>query len=447
MRISIFLFLTLLSSALYAHGGGTDSYGCHNQTSTGTYHCHNGGYDGQSFSSKDAFLAHINSTPSNSNPTVTIPAGSRTINDSDSKAGESITISATATDSDGSISSTAWIVDGTTLATGTVAILSLTDGAHTVTFQATDNNGASSSTSITVTIVAPSSISTAYNRDDYLPDWADANGDCISTRHEVLIIESLTAVTMSSNGCTVLSGMWLDPLTGLTFTNPSDVDIDHHVPLAEAHDSGASLWPIAQKQAFANDMLMSEVLIAVDDATNSSKGARDPAEWLPPNSDYHCEYVRNWVEVKTAYNLSYDEAERAAIENILGTEVSMGARSSITGTSTLTGTTSARFGMGLRRKAQCGYSATATTNEELEISFSIVPELSKLGGSLDIILVAAVGSDMFSISSTGQLVPFTGDPGQLVPFIDAVTLKESYTFTLFDGSFSDSVNVDIFVVY
>ena len=121
------------------------------------------------------------------------------------------------------------------------------------------------------------------------------------------------------------------------------------VRLAEAHDSGASLWPTAQKQAFANDLLMAEVLIAVDDGTNSSKGARDPAGWLPPNSDYHCEYVRNWVEVKTAYDLSYDEAERAAIEDILGTEISMGARPSVTGVSTVNGTTLARFGMGLRR--------------------------------------------------------------------------------------------------
>lgn len=300
---------------------------------------------------------------------------------------------------------------------------------------------------ISTTTDSNTDTSLSYNRDDYLPDWADVDGDCISTRHEVLIIESLAPVTMSSNGCTVLSGVWFDPLTGLTFTNPSDVDIDHHVPLAEAHDSGASLWPIAQKQAFANNMLMAEVLVAVDDSTNSSKGARDPAEWLPPNSDYHCDYVRNWVEVKTACSLSYDEAERAAIENILGTEVSLGARSSITGTSTLSGPTAARFGMGLRRKAQCGYSATATTNEELEVSFSIVPELSKLGSNLDIILVAAVGSDLFSISSAGQLVPFTGDAGQLVPFIHAVTLKESYSFMLFDGSFSDPLSVDIFVAY
>src|SRR5690606_34932054 len=39
----------------------------------------------------------------------------------------------------------------------------------------------------------------AYNRDDYLPSWADVDGDCINTRHEVLIVVSLIPVTMNWN--------------------------------------------------------------------------------------------------------------------------------------------------------------------------------------------------------------------------------------------------------
>lgn len=36
----IFLFI---SNCANAHGGRTNSQGCHNQKSTGGYHCHNGG--------------------------------------------------------------------------------------------------------------------------------------------------------------------------------------------------------------------------------------------------------------------------------------------------------------------------------------------------------------------------------------------------------------------
>jgi hypothetical protein len=30
----------------------------------------------------------------------------------------------------------------------------------------------------------------------------------------------------------------------------------------------------------------------VSASANRSKGARDPAVWLPPNQEFHCEYVR-----------------------------------------------------------------------------------------------------------------------------------------------------------
>jgi hypothetical protein len=162
--------------------------------------------------------------------------------------------------------------------------------------------------------------SSSYNRDDYLPSWADADGNCINTRHEVLIIESRTPVTMSENGCSVLKGEWLDLATNQIFTDPADVDIDHTVALSEAHRSGASTWTTERKQSFANDLLNSVVLEVMDDSTNASKGDKDPSEWLPPNEKHHCTYVKNWVEIKTLYGLTFDEEEKIAIEKILGSD-------------------------------------------------------------------------------------------------------------------------------
>lgn len=37
------LFLSLFLSVAEAHSGGTDAYGCHTDSSTGTSHCHNEG--------------------------------------------------------------------------------------------------------------------------------------------------------------------------------------------------------------------------------------------------------------------------------------------------------------------------------------------------------------------------------------------------------------------
>lgn len=69
----------------------------------------------------------------------------------------------------------------------------------------------------------------------------------------------------------------------------------------------------------------------MDDSTNVSKGDKDPVNWLPPNESWRCDYVKNWVEVKSAYSLTYDDAEKAAIEEILGTSFGNGARQVVDG--------------------------------------------------------------------------------------------------------------------
>ena len=161
-------------------------------------------------------------------------------------------------------------------------------------------------------------VDAVYSRSMY-GSWRDDDGDCMNTRHEVLAAESLMPPTYSSNGCSVVGGLWFGPFTELTFTNPSDVDIDHLVALKEAHESGAWAWSTELRREFANDLLNPGHLIAVDDGTNQSKGARDPAEWLPPNQDFHCAYVLAWIEVKREWLLSIDPDEEAAIRAVLQT--------------------------------------------------------------------------------------------------------------------------------
>ena len=70
-----------------------------------------------------------------------------------------------------------------------------------------------------------------YNRDDW-SHWLDSDGDCMNTRHEVLLTQSMGNVLLSSDGCRVLSGVWTGPYTGTRYQNPSDLDIDHVIPLA-----------------------------------------------------------------------------------------------------------------------------------------------------------------------------------------------------------------------
>ena len=139
-----------------------------------------------------------------------------------------------------------------------------------------------------------------YSRDDW-SHWADFDGDCQNTRHELLIALSEATVTFTSPpNCAVATGQWLDSYTGDTYTLASDLDIDHVIPLKYAHDHGGAVWPAFVKKLFANDP---ENLLAVDDGENQLKSAQGPSEWMPPDQAYHCEYVRKWDFLVNKYEL------------------------------------------------------------------------------------------------------------------------------------------------
>jgi hypothetical protein len=71
-------------------------------------------------------------------------------------------------------------------------------------------------------------------------------------------------------------------------------------------------WPIAQRQAYANDL---EGLVAVTGRSNQSKSDEDPSTWLPVEDQ--CGYVTKWIQIKKKYNLSVDQAEHDAIASVL----------------------------------------------------------------------------------------------------------------------------------
>jgi hypothetical protein len=157
-------------------------------------------------------------------------------------------------------------------------------------------------------------VTSGYDR-SLFKHWIDADGDSCDAREEVLIIESLEPVTLGA-GCKVLTGRWLSNFDGVVITDSSKLDMDHMVPLKEAWDSGANTWSASRRQAFANDIDLPEALIAVSASSNRSKSARDPAEWLPTNTSYRCQYVEDWMTVKVKWELSVDAKEFEALRGI-----------------------------------------------------------------------------------------------------------------------------------
>ena len=143
-----------------------------------------------------------------------------------------------------------------------------------------------------------------YNREDW-GSWIDEDRDGLNTRHEVLAEESLIKPVISNNK--VIKGKWFDKYTGKYFTNPSDLDIDHLVPLKNAHISGASNWSKRKKNKYYNYLKYDNHLIAVSKSANRNKSDKSPVEWLPPNKEYQCEYVREWYKIKKAWGLTIEE--------------------------------------------------------------------------------------------------------------------------------------------
>lgn len=171
--------------------------------------------------------------------------------------------------------------------------------------------------------VNDSSPSSDYNRDDWGSGWVDADGDCLSTRHEVLLSESLVDTTMDSSGCKVIGGQWFAVFTGTYVDDPSSLDIDHFVPLANAHASGGWAWSADTKRDFYNDLTDPQRLIAVTASANRSKGARGPDEWKPSDETYWCQYAYTWTDIKTRWQLTATSAEFTALEVMLATCDSM----------------------------------------------------------------------------------------------------------------------------
>ena len=161
--------------------------------------------------------------------------------------------------------------------------------------------------------VAPEQSMTGYDRDRRFPHWS-SQGDRCDTREVVLDRDG--AEVRTDDECSPTSGSWTSPYDGATWTDPSDVDIDHVVPLAAAWRSGAAAWTDDKREQFAND-LDSPQLLAVTDNVNQEKGDKAPDAWKPPSVSYWCTYARMWVAVKHEWELTVTDRENATLTSML----------------------------------------------------------------------------------------------------------------------------------
>jgi len=164
---------------------------------------------------------------------------------------------------------------------------------------------------------------TPYARSLYrLSGWPDTDDDCQDARTEVLIAEATGPVEFRADGCAVVTGEWIDPFSGVALTHTNTLEINHMVPLAEAHRAGAWEWSDAERAEFATDLQSTQTLAVVSTPIDQGKGDRRPDQWRPPLRSAWCGYAVDWIGVKTRWDLAFVQREVDALSDMLDTCVS-----------------------------------------------------------------------------------------------------------------------------
>lgn len=159
-----------------------------------------------------------------------------------------------------------------------------------------------------------------YDRKFHFGRWINDPNDqtCYNTRARVLIRDSETAVSFKDNNrCVVDAGRWADPYAGGTLNSSKEIQIDHMVPLKNAYISGAWEWNFQTRCTYANYMGNTFHLVSASGHENMSKGDDTPEKYMPPNTNYRCEYLANWLKIKLIWNLRMGRAEVEAIRQAM----------------------------------------------------------------------------------------------------------------------------------
>ncbi|MFC7672177.1 HNH endonuclease family protein [Mycolicibacterium sp. GCM10028919] len=164
-----------------------------------------------------------------------------------------------------------------------------------------------------------------YRRAAFGESWTDdtsapgGRNGC-DTRNDILDRDLIEKTYVSIKRCptAVATGVLHDPYSNVVidFTRGNQVgaavQIDHLVPLALAWDLGAFAWPEDLRERFANDPAN---LIAVAGPVNQDKGDAEPADWMPPNRAFWCQYSVQFAEVLRGYALPIDQRSAVVLRD------------------------------------------------------------------------------------------------------------------------------------
>jgi hypothetical protein len=148
------------------------------------------------------------------------------------------------------------------------------------------------------------------------PAWNDPTSHTGCDTRNTVLAAQLHDVTFKpgTHNCKVAAGWEIDPYSGQRITL-QQAQIDHIYALHRAYNAGASQWPLARRQQFANDV---NNLIAVSAHANESKGDAGLDQWLPANISERCPYAIRYVTIAGSYGLPITRSDKAAAASSCG---------------------------------------------------------------------------------------------------------------------------------
>ena len=162
----------------------------------------------------------------------------------------------------------------------------------------------------------------SYEREDW-KHWSDFDNDGINTRHEELITESLSDVTMTATGRSVSEGLWDLVYTSGQTSSPGDLDAEHSTPLGLAHcivDSMGLSFDENTREEFANHPILTFV---ADKGENRARGAKSWADspwgdgWFPSNQNMHCPWIAIQIQLRDEFGMGITSDEKSIAERVL----------------------------------------------------------------------------------------------------------------------------------
>ena len=151
-----------------------------------------------------------------------------------------------------------------------------------------------------------------FNEDDWSYE-EDFDGDCQSTRQEILVLTSRVDVRYTNpRNCVVRTGEWLDEYTGELFKVAVKLEVDHIIPRMYTHTHGGDRWTPEKKLTFANDPLN---IMLVERREIRRKRDRGPSRYLP-RAEFQCEYINLWNQISEKYDLQLSTTDRSTISRL-----------------------------------------------------------------------------------------------------------------------------------